>query len=59
MHAPIGSDGTEPTFQYLGDNVNPIRELSLAPEKKTYLTDTLGNFNTFSDEIMRKSLGKK
>ena len=56
MHAPIAKDGVEPVFQYLGNGINPIEELNFDPEKRTYVSETLGNFNKFSDEIMRKSL---
>ena len=56
MHAPVGENGIEPTFQYLGDGINPIEELNFDPEKRKYVSETVNNFNTFSDEIMRKTL---
>ena len=56
MHAPIAADGIEPTFQYLGNGINPIEELNFDMEKRNYVSDTLQKFNTFSDAIMKKSL---
>ena len=56
MQAPVSDGGPEPTFQYLGNNINPIEDLNLDAEKRKYISETLSNFNKFSDEIMKKSL---
>jgi hypothetical protein len=56
MQAPVSDGGIEPTFQYLGNNINPIEDLNLDAEKRKYISETLSNFNKFSDEIMKKSL---
>jgi hypothetical protein len=56
MHAPIAEGGIEPSFQYLGNGINPIEELNLDPEKRGYISETLGHFSKFSDEIMKKSM---
>jgi hypothetical protein len=56
MQARIVENGPEPTFQYIGDGIDPIQELSFTGDKRNYLADTLNRFNNFSDEIMRKSL---
>ena len=56
MQAPISEVGPEPTFEYIGNNVNPIEELNMDAEKRTYVSQTLNEFSAFSDKIMKKSL---
>jgi hypothetical protein len=57
MHAPIATVGSvEPTFEYIGDNINPIHELNIEAEKKQFLSNTIEDFRRFSDAVMKKSL---
>jgi hypothetical protein len=56
LHAPIGKTGAEPTFSPTGNTTNPIEELDMSPERRAYMRKVYGDFTTFSDRIMKKSV---
>lgn len=56
MAAPVSHNGVEPPFEYIENNFNPLAEAVADAERKKYLTDRFGEFNIFSDKVMKKSL---
>lgn len=54
MYAPVGSNGQEPTFEYVEKNFNPIQELQMPVLRKKYLEETFSEFTAFSDKVMSK-----
>ena len=54
MYAPVSNNGTEPTFEFVEKNFNPIEELNLPAERKKYLEQSLKGFTEFSNKIMSK-----
>ncbi len=54
MYAPVGENGTEPKFEYVEGNFNPIEALPLSADRKKYLEQTAKDFIAFSDKIMNK-----
>ncbi|MCX6198870.1 MAG: sulfatase-like hydrolase/transferase [Bacteroidetes bacterium] len=54
MYAPVTKNGSEPTFEFVDKNFNPLEELNLPADRKKYLERSLKDFGTFSDKIMSK-----
>jgi len=54
MYAPVGSNGSEPLFEYVERGFNPVEELNLPAGRKKYLEKSLKDFSLFSDKIMSK-----
>jgi len=54
MYAPVGEIDREPSFEYVQKEFNPLEELSLTPERKKYLEQSIKDFSVFSDKIMNK-----
>ncbi len=54
MYAPVSNNGSEPTFEFVDKNFNPLQELNLPEDRKKYLEKSLKDFSSFSDKIMNK-----
>ena len=54
MYAPVTKNGSEPTFEFVDKNFNPLEELNLPADRKKYLEKSLKDFSSFSDKIMSK-----
>lgn len=54
MYAPVGTGGSEPTFEYVENNFNPLEALNLPADRKAYLEKQVRDFSVFSEKIMNK-----
>lgn len=54
LYAPVGTGGSEPTFEPVEQNFNPIEALNLPADRKAFLEKQVRDFSVFSDKIMNK-----
>lgn len=54
LQAPVAKNGTEPTFEFVENNFNPLEELKLGGGRKKYLENSIKDFSAFSEKIMNK-----